>query len=188
MENSLAPEYFIGANIRSAPAGRIRRIKRREHEMMSTDDGRLATRSGLRGSSGGILGALVFGALLCALLGAPLWHQPGCCANGRLGAGSRIGSNLASSGRAGFASRYGTRRRRRPRRQRKPLNAAGHHGCLGWLPPCRAIFRLGACFSMPSSLSSLSWWDWLSPRSRPGRSGLRKRSSSGTQNACAARP
>ena len=37
--------------------------------MMSTDDGRPAIRSGLRGSSGGILAALVFGALLCAPLG-----------------------------------------------------------------------------------------------------------------------
>ena len=44
--------------------------------MMSTDDGRLATRSGLRGSSGGILAAWVFGALLCALLGAPLGTSP----------------------------------------------------------------------------------------------------------------
>ncbi len=44
--------------------------------MMSTDGGRLATRSGLRGSSGGILAALVFGALLCALLGAPLGTSP----------------------------------------------------------------------------------------------------------------
>ena len=44
--------------------------------MMSTDDGRLAIRSGLRGSSGGILAALVFGALLCALLGAPLGTSP----------------------------------------------------------------------------------------------------------------
>ena len=44
--------------------------------MMSTDDGRLATRSGLRGSSGRILAALVFGALLCALLGAPLGTSP----------------------------------------------------------------------------------------------------------------
>jgi biopolymer transport protein ExbB len=44
--------------------------------MMSTDDGRLATRSGLRGSSGGILAALVVGALLCALLGAPLGTSP----------------------------------------------------------------------------------------------------------------
>ena len=44
--------------------------------MMSTDDGRPAIRSGLRGSSGGILAALVFGALLCALLGAPLGTSP----------------------------------------------------------------------------------------------------------------
>ena len=44
--------------------------------MMSTDDGRLAIQSGLRGSSGGILAALVFGALLCALLGAPLGTSP----------------------------------------------------------------------------------------------------------------
>ncbi len=44
--------------------------------MMATDDGHLATRSGLRGSSGGILAALVFGALLCALLGVPLGTSP----------------------------------------------------------------------------------------------------------------
>ena len=44
--------------------------------MMATDDGCLAIRSGLRGSSGGILAALVFGALLCALLGAPLGTSP----------------------------------------------------------------------------------------------------------------
>ena len=44
--------------------------------MMATDDGRLAILSGLRGSSGGILAALVFGALLCALLGAPLGTSP----------------------------------------------------------------------------------------------------------------
>jgi biopolymer transport protein ExbB len=44
--------------------------------MRATDDGRLATRSGLRGSSGGILAALVFSALLCALLGAPLGTSP----------------------------------------------------------------------------------------------------------------
>jgi len=44
--------------------------------MMSTNDGRLSIRSGLRGSSGGILAALVFGALLCALLGAPLGTSP----------------------------------------------------------------------------------------------------------------
>jgi len=44
--------------------------------MMAMDDGHLATRSGLRGSSGGILAALVFGALLCALLGAPLGTGP----------------------------------------------------------------------------------------------------------------
>jgi biopolymer transport protein ExbB len=40
--------------------------------MMSTDDGRQAILSGLRGSSGGILAALVFG----ALLGAPLGTSP----------------------------------------------------------------------------------------------------------------
>jgi len=44
--------------------------------MMSTDDGRLPIQSGLRGSSAGILAALVFGALLCALLGAPLGTSP----------------------------------------------------------------------------------------------------------------
>lgn len=44
--------------------------------MMSTNDGRLSIRSGLRGSSGRILAALVFGALLCALLGAPLGTSP----------------------------------------------------------------------------------------------------------------
>jgi len=44
--------------------------------MISTDDGRMAIQSGLRGSSGGILAALVFGALLCALLGAPLGTSP----------------------------------------------------------------------------------------------------------------
>ncbi len=44
--------------------------------MMATDDGHLATRSGLRGSSGGILAALVFGALLCAILGVPLGTSP----------------------------------------------------------------------------------------------------------------
>jgi biopolymer transport protein ExbB len=43
---------------------------------MSTDDGRLPIQSGLRGSSAGILAALVFGALLCALLGAPLGTSP----------------------------------------------------------------------------------------------------------------
>jgi biopolymer transport protein ExbB len=44
--------------------------------MMSIDDGRLPIQSGLRGSSAGILAALVFGALLCALLGAPLGTSP----------------------------------------------------------------------------------------------------------------
>ena len=44
--------------------------------MMAMDDGRLAIRSGLRGSSGRILAALVSGALLCALLGAPLGTSP----------------------------------------------------------------------------------------------------------------
>jgi biopolymer transport protein ExbB len=44
--------------------------------MMSNDDGRLPIQSGLRGSSAGILAALVFGALLCALLGAPLGTSP----------------------------------------------------------------------------------------------------------------
>jgi biopolymer transport protein ExbB len=40
------------------------------------DDGRLAIQSGLRGSSGRIVAALVFGALLCALLGAPPGTSP----------------------------------------------------------------------------------------------------------------
>jgi biopolymer transport protein ExbB len=44
--------------------------------MMSTDVGRLPIQSGLRGSSAGILAALVFGALLCALLGAPFGTSP----------------------------------------------------------------------------------------------------------------
>jgi biopolymer transport protein ExbB len=44
--------------------------------MMAMDDGRLAIQSGLRGSSGRIVAALVFGALLCALLGAPPGTSP----------------------------------------------------------------------------------------------------------------
>ncbi|MGO9235822.1 MAG: tonB-system energizer ExbB [Methylocella sp.] len=44
--------------------------------MMAMDDGRLAIQSGLRGSSGRIVAALVFGALLCALLGVPLGTSP----------------------------------------------------------------------------------------------------------------